>query len=77
METAAPAPKARKERADKGVKRVKKPVKDFAILPVKMDADLHRAFMEVCQQIDRPAAQVMRELMRKTIKQHQQGKLDL
>lgn len=79
METtpAPDAPKTRKERADKGTTRPKKPAKAFAILPVKMDADLHKRFMEFCGQIDRPAAQVLRDFIRKTINQHQQGKLDL
>ncbi|WP_416224190.1 plasmid-related protein [Thiohalophilus sp.] len=37
---------------------------------IRLDPDLHRAFLDACQQIDKPAAQVIREFMREYVMQN-------
>jgi len=38
---------------------------------IRVEPGLHRAFLDVCQQEDRPAAQVVREFMKAYVTQHQ------
>lgn len=37
---------------------------------IRLDPELHRDFLDACQQMDRPAAQVIREFMREYVVQH-------
>lgn len=39
-------------------------------LRIRVERDLRERFLEICQQQDRPAAQVLREFMRDYISKH-------
>lgn len=45
-------------------------MKKSATLRIRLDPNLHRDFFGACHAEDRPAAQVVRELMRKYIREH-------
>ena len=34
---------------------------------IRVEADLHQAFMQACSELDRPASQVLREFMKKVV----------
>jgi hypothetical protein len=43
-------------------------------LRIRIDPDLHTAFKQACLEIDRPASQVLRELMRSFLENRDQGR---
>jgi|BioPla2DNA2_1021312.scaffolds.fasta_scaffold366583_1 predicted transcriptional regulator len=45
------------------------------LLPVRMDSELKAVFLKVAEMEDRPASQIVRELIREYVKSHAQ--LDL
>ena len=49
------------------------PMKD-AGLRIRVQRELRKSFLEACQAEDRPAVQVLRDLMRAYVRKHQEAK---
>ncbi|TVZ41175.1 hypothetical protein P886_0516 [Alteromonadaceae bacterium 2753L.S.0a.02] len=42
-------------------------------LRIRIEPELHREFLDTCKRLDLPAAQVLRQYMRKFVEEHNQG----
>ena len=42
-------------------------------LRIRIEPELHREFLDTCKRLDLPAAQVLRQYMRKFVEEHRTG----